>query len=499
MNLKFYKTVICRVTALVMAVIAGCVSLKLYSHYIQVEVYGVVVVALQILSYLNYLDGGFRTTTNREILATGTREGKLGLIRFAQTFYSHLTLLLLPLALVLMAAYSFKPGVADSGQPRMFFLAVGATAAISLLGWAQIELLIGLGEQGSAYLLNALNSFAMLGTLWLSLRLGAGIWAFPFSTLGGLCACYPIALWLMRRKEPAVQFFCFRADTAFWNDFRRLWRDAWSCFRLQVFLYFLYTLDVIFVGLICGSAVDAAIYSIVVRFLGLVRSLLQATGDAAWPLVAQKNETDHLFASFLLRSGGWLVGSAAGALLLTLRPILSLYMGAQWAPPQLLVVILTGRLLITGLSSAPGYLLLGAGEFKTLARYTLRELIVAVILGVLLGMKFGMIGVAVGFLVSTAFGTLSPVFYAYGRSVKSSGGRLMWQAWWRGGLACAVSCLVAAILLPCAKNTWQFFTVAAVAGLTGLASGVAIGVFRFRSTGTRGAFRSRLREVMANI
>ncbi len=485
--------------SLVVALIAGCVSLKLYSHYIPVEVYGVIVVALQILGYLPFLDCGFRTTTNREILANGTREGKLRMIRFAQTFYSHFTLFLLPLYLLLMAGYSLTPNVTHAGQPRLFFLTVGLTGAISMLAWAQIELLIGVGEQASFYLMNALNACVMLGTLWFFLHLGVGIWAFPFSTLGGICAYYPVALWLIRRKEPAIQFFCFRAGAEFWNDFSRLWRDALSCIRQQVSVLFLYSLDLVLVGLICGSAKDAAIYSVVSRLIGLLRSLLQATSETAWPLVAQRNGTDHVFAAFLLRSNGWAMGGAAGAVLLTLRPFLSLYMGAQWAPPQILVVLLTARLLITGIGAPASYLLMGAGHFQTVARYTQRELIAATILGVLLGGKFGMIGVALGFLAATAFGSLSPFFYAYGRSVERSGGRFMWQAWWRGATACAVSGSVAAILLPFAQGALQVFTVAAVAALTALASGVAICGIRFRSTVTGGSFRSRVREVMANI
>jgi O-antigen/teichoic acid export membrane protein len=499
LNLKFYKTVICRVIALVMALIAGCVSLKLYSYYLPVAVYGVVVVALQILGYLPYLDGGFRTTTNREILSSGSHEGKLALIRFAQTFYSHLSLLALPLSLLVMAGYSLTPNVAHSGQPRTFFLAIGLSSALSVLGWAQIELLIGIGEQASFFLMNALQSCVILGTLWLSLHWGAGIWAFPISVLGGLGFCYPVALWLIRRKEPAVEFFCFRADAAFWNDLRRLWRNAWDCFRMQVLILVLLTLDVVLVGLICGSAKDAAIYSVVTRLLGLVRGLLQATGEVAWPLVAQHDRTDHVFAAFLLRSNGWAVGSATGALVITLGPFLSWYMGEQWAPPQILVVLLTGRLLIIGLASPVIALLIGRGDFKIIARYIQRELVVATILGVCLGVKFGMYGVAMGFLLATAFGTLFPLFRAYGRSVNSSGGQSMWQAWWRGVVACAVSYLAGLMLLPFARGTWQILAVGVMAACAALALGTAIGFFRFRSNWKQGTFRSRMRELMINI
>lgn len=479
--------------------IAGCVSLKLYGHYLAVETYGVIVVPLQILSYLPFLDGAFRTTTNREILASGTQEGKLRMIRFAQTFYSHFTVLLLPLALLVMAGYSLTPNAIHSGQPRVFFLAVGLAAAIAVLGWAQTELLIGLGEQANAFLLMAFNSCVIMGSLWFFLHKGAGIWAFPFSTLSGTCACYPVALWLIRRKEPQVRFFCFSTDADFWSDLRRLWPDAWSCFRQQVAGLFLYSLDVVLVGLFFGSASDAAIYSVVSRLIGLVRGLLQSTGEAAWPLVAEKNGKDHIFAAFLLRSNGWAIGSATGALVLTLAPFLKLYMGAQWTPPQLLVWILTVRLLIMGLSSPTAYLLLGAGHFKTIARYVLREVIAGIFLGALLGIKFGMIGVAFGFLAATVVGTFSPMFYAYGKTVNSSGGQLMWHAWWRGAIAFTVSCFIAKMLLPFANNTWVIFGVGAIAALISLSFGLLIGVSRSRPVGGVRTLRSRLGELMLNI
>ena len=337
----------------------------------------------------------------------------------------------------------------------------------------------------------ALNSCATTGTLWLCLYFGLGVWAFPFSTLGGICAYYPVTLWLIRRKEPAIQIICFHAGAEFWSELRRLWPDAWSCIRQQVSVFLLVSWDVILVGLICGNARDAAIYAVVSRLIGLVRSMLLATSEAAWPIVAQGKGSDHAFASFLLRSNGWGIGSAVGAMALTLGPFLGQHMGAQWAPPRILVVILTAHLLVMGLSTGASSLLMGSGHFKTIARYFLRELVVATILGGLLGKKFGMLGVAVGFLAATAFGELFQMFYAYGKSVNASGGLFMWQAWWRGGLGCAVSCSVAALLLPLAGNTWQIFAVGTAATLTALAVGLVICILRFPSTLTGGTFRSK--------
>jgi O-antigen/teichoic acid export membrane protein len=453
--------------------VTGLIAVKLYGRYLGIEVYGVVVVALQIVSYLPFFDGGFRMVTNREILANPTAEQKQRLIDFSQTFYSLLTLLLVPMGLMLMFGYTRTPTAAHSGQPIAFFLALGVTAAVSFLGTSQIGLLVGLGAQAWFYLINALNSVVMVGALWASLRQGAGVWAFPISTLAGLLVCYPVALGLIRRLEPELELFHLRTGSEFWRQVREIGQAAWPCFRFQVATLLLYSLDIVMVGLICGSARDAALYGIVLRFLGIARSFLQSVAEVAWPLVTQKSEADQKLARFVMRFDALTVGSAVGAMVFTLGPFLRFYMGPEWTPPQVLICLLTFRLLVTGIGSGPGYLLLGSGEFRTLARLQQRELALAVVLGLLLGLKLGMTGIALGFLLSTVAGNFSPVFYAYAKSTKQSGGQLMWQAWWRGVLGCAISVTVAALLLPMAGSAWRAAAIGAMAAAVALVSGVA--------------------------
>ncbi len=451
----------------------GLVAVKLYGRYLGVEVYGVVIVALQIVGYLPFFDGGFRMATNREILANPTVERRQSLIHFSQTFYSLLGLLLVPLGLILMFGYARTPTAAHSGQPMAFFLALGVTAAVSFLGSSQIGLLIGLGAQTWFYLLNALNSVVMVGALWVSLRRGAGVWAFPISILAGMMACYPAALALMRGLEPELEFFHLRTGTEFWRQVREIGQAAWPCFRFQVATLFLYSLDIIMVGLICGSARDAALYGIVLRFLAVARSVLQSVAEVAWPLVTQKKETDQSLARFVMRFNALTVGSAVGAMALTLGPFLRFYMGPEWTPPQMLICLLTFRLLVTGIGSGPGYSLLGCGEFKTLARLGQRELALAIVLGLLLGIRSGATGIALGFLLSTVGGTFSPLFYAYAKSTKQRGGPLLWQAWWRGALGCAISGTVAALFLPMASSAWRAAAIGALAAAVALVCGVA--------------------------
>jgi O-antigen/teichoic acid export membrane protein len=174
------------------------------------------------------------------------------------------------------------------------------------------------------------------------------------------------------------------------------------------------------------------------------------------------------------------MGSAMGAMALTIGRFLGFYMGNAWTSPQLLIWILTLRPLITGIGSGPGNLLFGAGEFKTMATLVQRECILAVLLGVLLGMKWGMVGVGLGFLLSTVVGNFSPVFYAYAKTIQASGGRLMWQAWWRGLLACAISGVVAALLTSLAKNAITVVMAGAAGAAVALAVGAVTGAMGIR-------------------
>ena len=216
-------------------------------------------------------------------------------------------------------------------------------------------------------------------------------------------------------------------------------------------------------------------------------------------MVAQMEGAEHVFAAFLVRCNGWLAGSALGALAFTLRAFLSYYMGPAWAPSHWLVNLLVARALVTSFASAPSYLLMGMGAFGTVARYVQRELAVAVVLGLVLAPKFGMNGIAFGFLVSTTVGTFAPMFFAYGKAAKVSGGHLIWQAWWRAGVSFAASTAVAAFLLPMARTAWQTFGVAAAAALTALACMAAICGLRLRLAKESSFLRSKLGDVLANI
>ena len=273
-----------RTFATAAALVAGIISLRLYSQYLSPQSFGVVLLALQMLAYLSLLDGGYRTTTNRKLLSAATSSQRFELIRWTQTFYAWLSIAVLIVAVTAMATYSFTP--LAKAEPSAFFVVVGVAAALAFVSSAQTGLLVGLQAQAACFMIAGLNSIINTLALWLSFRGGMGIWAFPISTLAGVCFIYPVTLLILRRVEPSIHFFPFHVDPSFWNYFHSLKQDAFACFRSQVSIMLLFTIDVVLVGLLCGAA-DAAIYGVLSRIFGIIRGFLQATGEVAWPLLAR--------------------------------------------------------------------------------------------------------------------------------------------------------------------------------------------------------------------
>lgn len=472
MKSEFFRATASRVFAMASALVAGFVSLKLYSHYLNPEIYGVVLVALQITSYLPYLDGGFRTTVNQSVLSNADPNGKQGLLRFCQVFYTGLAIAALPVSLLCMWGYSMLPSAHNSGNPTSFFLVLGLVGTLAVIGMAQMSLLIGLQRQSSLYLLNGCSSWLTVSSLWLALENGAGVWAFPISSLAGLGGTYPMALWMIRQCEPDMKFFSLRLDAEFWRYFSRLKSGAWGCFQSQVSILLLFTIDVVLVGLICGPT-DAAIYGVLSRLFGIVRNFIQVAGEAAWPIVAQGKRGTERFMLLLLRLNGWVYGGVMGALALTLKPFLHWYMGASWTPGTSLLLLLLARFMITGVSSPAGYFLIGLGHFKTLARYNERELLAAVLLAIPAGIRFGVTGIAWSFLLATACGNLTPIINAYARIIRFPIGRLLAQIWWRSVFSLGAS-LIAANLL---RRLWESDTSLVFVGLGSVIVALGIGVF----------------------
>jgi len=449
------------------ALITGLISLRLYSAYFDVDRYGLMLVALQILAYLPMLDGGFRTVLNRHVLASATEQDKAKLVHFGQVFYSYAVLLALAVSVVAMAAYAVTPNARNSGEPPGLFMAMGVAAALSFFNAAQAGLLVGLRAQGQAFLLNATGIWVNLGALWAGLKWGAGLWAFVFSMLAVFVVTWPIAISLIKRRLPGVTWFCFRIDGEIMSTFRRLRSEAWACCRGQVVTLLLYSVDLVIVGTL-GTPAEAAVYGTLARMFAIMRSFLQSSGEASWPIIAEKGLDPAGFGTPLMRVNAWAYGAVLGAAAATLLAFCRWYMGPSWTATPTLLALFVGRYLVTGLAVPASYCLFGLGRMELITRCLQRELAIGLALGLGLWFFLGMNGIAAGFAVATVAGTFLPLFLAYAEATGNPAGGFIFGVWWRALVGFALSFLTAAGAARSFAANWQIMA----AGALGVAAGL---------------------------
>jgi O-antigen/teichoic acid export membrane protein len=498
MKFQFQKAVVARLFAALSTVFCGIVSLKLYSNYLTPEVYGVVLVALQILNYLPLVDAGFRTTVNRRLLVEGTLPEKTRLINFCQTFYTLLQFVIVFLATIGMTAYTFTSGVQGSGQAPVFFIILGFVCAVAVIASAQSSLLIGLDDQTNLFLLNGVNSWLNFLALWISLSVGAGVWAFPVSLLAGQLIVIPMAIRRIRKLSPSIRLLRLGVDENFRRYFNMLRSEAWSLFRSQVVTMLLYTFDLILVGVLCGPK-NAAVYGVLTRIFAIIRGILQSTGEAAWPIVARKGLDNDNFGNPLLHVNAWVYGAIAGTLQHTLVPLSRWYLGAEWTSPPLIVYLVTARYLITGLATPASYILFGLGEIKTITRCLQQELVIALVVAAVLGWKFGLTGIAVAFLSGTAGGTLFPLIHAYALAARRRTKDVLTQLWIRTLLAFVVSYLGTHYLMRFFPQNAQLVIASAISFGCSIACGLLISALRTRSPAATSFASGNIYRLLKNM
>lgn len=498
MSPEYFRAVVCRVFATASALISGIASLKLCGHYFTPEVFGVVMVALQIMNYLPLLDGGFRTTINRRVLAQPDAAEKLRLILFGQVLYTLLAFVTIAIGLLLMGGYAATPNARQAEYSPGFFPTLGVVGALTVIASSQMGLLVALERQASLFVLSGMQAWSQTAALWIALHFGAGIWAFPVSSLTGIAVGYPLAWLLIRRRAPGLPIFSLRADAVFRRYFDLHRSDALASFRSQVSIMFLFTVDLILVGILCGAK-DAAVYGVLSRLFGIVRTFLQAAGEAAWPIVANHGNKSVGFMMVLLRLNGWIYGSVMGSLSMILVPFIDWFMGPAWTPAGWIVCLFTVRFLITGVSSPAAYFLIGFGDFKVIARYLERELAVAICLSIPSGMIFGVVGIAASFLAATVLGTFLPILNAYGRKVQVRWTGLALQVWWRTLLGFGASMSVSFALLAVVGAGGRTVFAGIAATLAALMLGLTVCVARWKIAGPGTLLRQTTSDILNKI
>jgi O-antigen/teichoic acid export membrane protein len=263
-----------------------------------------------------------------------------------------------------------------------------------------------------------------------------------------------------------VKFLDWQIPPDFWARLRALKTAALDCFWTESSIMFMFTADLVLVGILLPS--ETAVYGVLATLFSRLRAFLQTFGEAAWPIIAAKGGQGETISNPLLRLNAWIYGAVLGALLPTLTALTALLTTVQWIPDQTLVRLFIIRNLISGIWSAAGYFMLGMGQFRTLRKYFQREVIADLILASVLGYFYGARGIAAGFLLGTAFGTLFPLMCEYSKCNQRPVWDVLFQVWSRAAVAFLVGWATAATLLPLISHRWMVFGVLALSASVAL-------------------------------
>jgi O-antigen/teichoic acid export membrane protein len=222
--------------------------------------------------------------------------------------------------------------------------------------------------------------------------------------------------------------------------------EAWYCFRAQSTTLILYSADILIIGYFCRTS-EVAVYYMIIRLMTMARTLLQTGGEVGWPFRAPRGGVKGAESLPWFGLHGWVYGSVAGTLVVVTIPFCRWYMGAAWTISEELLWVVVLRFLIVGLGSSATYLLYAIGNFRSITRCLEGELIAGLVFGVIGGYWGGLMGVATGFLLATAGGTLAPVYIAYARQGEISFWRIIGTVWSRAGIGFIGSYITALWLL----------------------------------------------------
>jgi O-antigen/teichoic acid export membrane protein len=399
---SFSAAVITRALANLVAVATSFISIHLYNLYVSKEVYGAILVGLSLISYLPIFSAGFRMVLNQQVLAQPDAAAAREIATFSQTLQTYFLLIVLTLSLVIMGVYSQMPSTRHLGIPLSVFLATGTAAALTFQAGSQLALLVALGEQVTSTILQSIWGLLGLLVLWVAFRLGAGVWAFPFSSgLGALMTILFVHAALFWTKND-VPMLGWTLSQHFRERIRTVWRPAVDGLRNQLGNMVIFNLDLILVGLLVGVG-EATVYGIITNIVRLSRTLLGSWSEAAWPRLAQQQDAaqrDRMMRK-LDRFNAWAVGCWYGAMAATLHDFLQWFVKSDWVASQLLISLIIGRNLVISTVSPHSYGLMSRGKFKILAVLFEREVLILIILGPLLSLYRGSLGTAVAFLVAS--------------------------------------------------------------------------------------------------
>jgi O-antigen/teichoic acid export membrane protein len=368
--------------------------------------YGVWVLAISSVSYLNLLDLGMRSSVLRFVSkghTTQDHEGASQALSAALWVRIQIGALVLVLCGGLAAVFPFvfKIPPALALDAREAVLVIGLTTAVTL----------SMGVLGGV--LSALNRYDLLSyvtLLQLAIRV-AGVVAVLLTGHGivGIALCELLAAvvancllaWIARRIYPELTIRLARPRR---KVLREIWSYSFYVFLIMVAGQLIYQTDNLVVGAFV-SASAVTFYSIgnsLCRYTQQIVTSMTMTFNPAASTYESSGNTANLQALYL--NGTRVTMALSLPIVITFltrgRDFIGVWMGTQYAQRSGTVLVILATALLFSLSNAPASAIaLGVEKHKAVAKWAVFEAIANLTLSIVLARKIGMYGVAIGTLI----------------------------------------------------------------------------------------------------
>jgi len=379
-------------------------------HRLGNAAYGVWVLAVSSVGYLNLLDLGMRSSVLRFISkghATQDHQGASEAISAALWVRLQIGALVLILSggLAAVFPYLFKVPASFVLDAREAIMVIGVSTSVFMSVGVLGGVLSGLNRYDlQSYITLTQLAVRVIGVVTVLLA-GYGIVAIALCELLAAVVSNALLAFFARRVYPEL---VIRLAKPKWEVLKRIWSYSIYAFLLIVSGQLIYQTDNLVVGAFV-SATAVTFYSIgnsLCRYTQQIIGAMTITFTPAASTYDAAGATANLRALYLNGTRATMVLSLPIVITLIIRggTFIGVWMGPQYSASSGLVLIILATALLFSLPNATAVSIAwGVEKHKTIAMWSIGEAVANLTLSVILARMYGLYGVAIGTLVPSLF------------------------------------------------------------------------------------------------
>jgi O-antigen/teichoic acid export membrane protein len=457
--------------ALAITTVVGFFLSPFVVHHLGNLTYGVWVIIMSLVAYMNLLDLGLRGAVTRFVSKGTAQENHDDASRAVSgalwiRLWISLAIIFTGLVFSGLLNHVFVIPVELQQSARIALLVTAVTVAMNL--WCGVfgGVLVALHRYDLTSSVSILQTCVKAAGIIFLLRSGHGIlslalWDFCTSVVANLATIF-----FCFRIYPRLKVVFGRPDK---ETLKKLWNYSFYAFLINVAIQIVYYTDNLVVGAFLSPA-SVTLYAIGGILIGYARQIVSSMTTTFTPLASTfeaEGRFDNLRRLLIHGTRAALIVSLpiVAALFVRGQTFIRLWMGEQYAKPSSMVMqILLVSVVFSSANTTCGGIVYGMEKHKRIAIWAIGEGIANLALSIILVRRMGIYGVAWGTTIPSVIVELIlwPRFIC--KLVEIPVGTYLWQTWFRTGLAVlpfTLGCILAEHYWP-ARNLFIFFLQIAV-------------------------------------